>query len=94
MLDLENSIPSSEHGRKLTLNNLQKIADRLFQTINAVLVGITPGQPPPRLPIQTDYQGGFIIIEAIDSSLWAVSSNEPTVINALRHRFRNTKQVL
>jgi len=93
VMALEHKMRSSKHGLKLTWGKLQEVADRLTQTINAVIVGLSPGQPAPSLPPQSEYRGRFIVIEAIDSSLWAVTSNDASVIDRLRQHFRDTKLV-
>jgi YD repeat-containing protein len=93
LLDLEKRIQSSKHGVKATWHTLNQLADRMVQTVNLSLVGLSPGEPAPSLPVQVAYGGLFVSIEAIDSSLWTVSSNDKQVIDCLRRQFRDTKLV-
>lgn len=90
-MELENRVRSNPNGLKLSWEELQQIATRIGQTMNAVLVALSPSQSPPSLPIASQYPGRFIIIEAIDSSLWAVTSSDVNVMGALRKTFSHTK---
>jgi hypothetical protein len=90
-LNLERRINSSKNGLVVTWHDLNEIARGLFQTINGILVGLSPDHAPPTVPVANDYSGPFIIIEAIDSSLWAVTSNDESVIGNIQRHFKDVR---
>ncbi|MBV8820258.1 MAG: hypothetical protein JO022_17995 [Acidobacteriaceae bacterium] len=89
IMDFERSVASSEHGVKLSWEDLGKLAKNVEQTVNATLVGGSARQPPS-LPLPSSYPA-TIVVEAIDSSLWAVSSPYTEVIESIQRSFRKTK---
>jgi hypothetical protein len=90
IIQLERRIAQSPHGLGFDWNELTRLAGEIAQTINATLVGCRPDASPPTLPLRPQ-EGLEIAIEAIDSTLWAVSTNESEIIQQLRAAFRNTK---
>jgi hypothetical protein len=90
IVQLERRIAQSPHGLRFDWNELTKLASEITQTINATLVGCRPNTSPPALPLKP-VEGLEIAIEAIDSTLWAVSTNESEVIQRLKAAFKNTK---
>jgi hypothetical protein len=90
IIDFEQSLASHRHGAKLSWANLGSLAQNLTQTINATLVGVSAELPPPCLPLPSSYPAE-IIVEAIDSSLWAVSSSSIDAVQSIGRRFRKTK---
>jgi hypothetical protein len=90
IVELERRIAQNPHGLGFDWNELTTLADDIAQTINTTLVGCRPATPPPALPLRPR-EGLEIAIEAIDSSLWAVSTNESAIILQLKAAFKNTK---
>jgi hypothetical protein len=90
IVQLESRIAQSPHGLEFEWNELVRLASEITQTINASLAGCRPDASPPTLPLKPQ-EGLEIAIEAIDSTLWAVSTNESEVIQQLKAAFRNTK---
>ncbi len=94
MLATESQINSNPHGLRLRFQELEDFAAGLEQTVNAVIIGLTTEHTPPSLPVQNGYHVPCIIIEAIDSSLWTVSSNEDVVIRSVLEHFERTTVVV
>jgi len=89
IMEFEKSVESSQHGVKLVWGELCNLAENTAQTINATFVGVLAELPPPSLPLPSSYPA-TIIIEAIDSSLWSVSSSDANVAENIRRSFRKT----
>jgi hypothetical protein len=90
IIDFERAVASSQHGVKLGWDELHNLAENVTQTINATLVGTSAELPPPSLPLSTSYPAP-VIIEAIDSSLWAVASPNAEVVESILRSFGKTK---
>lgn len=90
MLVTEDRINSSPHGITLRFAELQEFARTLEQTLNATIVGMAEGEAPPSLPLRLPYATQYIVVEGIDSSIWAITSNESAVVRRALECFENT----
>jgi hypothetical protein len=87
---LETSIAESSHGLQFKWEELMSLALNITQTINATIVGLQPGSRPPVFPIQAS-EGLEIVVEAFDTTLWAVSTRLTEVVDRIRTTFTKTK---
>ena len=90
MLMTEASVESSAHGIRLLFVELMRFASGLEQAVNATFVGVS--NLLPSLPLALPYPPPFIVLEAVDSSRWVVTSSEISVLRALVEHFPETTQ--
>src|SRR4051794_8380260 len=90
IVQLERRIAQSPFGVGFDWSELTRLASQITQTINATLVGCQPEAPPPTLPLKPQ-EGLEVVIEGIDSTLWAISTNKSEVIQQLTATFKSTK---
>jgi hypothetical protein len=91
MLSTEQIVNSNPNGLQLTFEELQEFARGLEQTLNTIVFAGDERCPPPSLPLTLPALGNYVLIEAIDTSLWAVSSNDQRVTDCMLKRFRSSK---
>jgi hypothetical protein len=89
IMKLERDI-SAQKAIVLTWKQLRHLADQIFQTNNCIVVGISPGQDPPRLPLDDKYSRESVVIIAFDSSFWTVCVQQSDIIKRLEQAFRDT----
>jgi hypothetical protein len=90
IVQLEERIADAPHGLELEWGELTSLAGQITQTINATLAGIRPDALRPTLPLKP-YDGLEIVVEAIDTTLWAISTNDSVVIQRLLATYEKTK---
>jgi hypothetical protein len=93
VLELEKEISKSPNGKLMTWKQLCELASQLVQTLNCVIVGISPETEPPSLPLEETYRGDRIIIAAFDSSHWTVCVPTQDLTQKLQAAFRDTRLV-
>lgn len=90
ILELEKRITESPTGIRMSWTQLSELADQLTQTINATLVAVKPNAALPTLPLKQQ-PGLEIAIEAIDSTVWAISTNDQNLVGRFQKNFRKTR---
>ena len=89
-LSLERRVANSDHGVELSWSALVRLAGEVRQIINMSLAGCDPESYPPSLPLHPT-PGLKLVIEAVDSTFWAVSAAESTLIEKLANAFHKTQ---
>lgn len=90
IMEIEQNVAKSPHGVEIEWGRLRTLADQIMQTINTTIAGCDPGAPEPSLPINLQF-GVRIVIEAIDSTLWAISTDDQQAIQRAQTTFKKTK---
>lgn len=88
---LERQAVESPHGLNLSAVALRELADRLQQVIDGIVVGYR-GPAPDRDAVDLR-STAEIVLEAIDSTLWRVYARETGVIDRLRQRYFDVRDV-
>lgn len=91
---IDSRIESNAGLWPLCWNDLQALAERVSQVINTTIVAFASAKSlrANSQPAQWATSAS-LLIEAIDSSLWRVSTREREVLDVMRRRFRCTKIV-
>jgi hypothetical protein len=82
----------SPTGLRMSAAELRDLAARLEQLVDGIAVGYR-GDPPVRddPDLRTS---SAVVIEAIDSTLWRVYADDPTVIERVRRTYRDVRDVV
>jgi hypothetical protein len=92
MLDLEREVRESPSGLHVDWDELLRLASSFFQVINATIVGIKPVSQFPHLANRHEINKlSEVVIEMIDSSLWAISSKSDKFIQSIQTSFHDTE---
>jgi|SRR5579864_1818151 len=78
---------------KVEWEMLKQFACHVKQTMDATLIGVFPGTPQPIAPLNVDNPQYEIVIQCIDTSLWALTCRNQELIGRIRSSFRETKIV-
>lgn len=90
VLKLEEKINNSKRGLELSWAELTNLSQKFLQVINTTIIGANNAQVIPYFDSKTDLKlYSEIYIQAIDSSVWRVFSNEPRVIENIFLIFRD-----
>lgn len=75
----------------LSWERLKDLSTHVTQTMNGVFVAADPGQPAPSPSLDPNDEHYRIVIQAVDTSFWAVTSHDENVLQALKGRFKDVK---
>src|SRR5262249_19569011 len=83
----------SSKGALQALNweRLKSLSTHVTQTMNAIFVATIPGTPAPSLPLDPNDERYRLVIQAVDTSFWAVTSRDDRILQALKGRFNEVK---
>ena len=94
MLDLERQIAESPTGLRLSWDELGALASAFTQVIDGVFVGCRDAASIPPLHSKAElYARCEIVLEAVDSTLWAVYARDDRVLRRLRGAFHDIQMV-
>lgn len=88
---LERQAEESPQGLKMSAIALRELADRLQQVIDGIVVGYR-GPAPDRHAVDLR-STAEVVLEAIDSTLWRVYAREAGVIDPVRQRYDDVRDV-
>lgn len=83
----------SETGavERLSWKRLKQLSTHVTQTMNALFVAVDQGGPAPAPSLDPNDEQYRLVIQAVDTSFWAVTSHDENVLQALRGRFHDLK---
>ena len=83
----------SEAGvvQAVSWKRLKELSAHITQTMNALLVAIDPGTPALSSVLDPNDECYRLVIQAVDTSFWAVTTRDENVLQALRTRFNDVK---
>ena len=83
----------SEAGivQALSWERLKELSAHIAQTMNALLVATDPGTPALSSALNLNDERYRLVIQAVDTSFWAVTTHEENVLQALKARFNDVK---
>jgi hypothetical protein len=84
-------IHTDQNGIEMDWETLKSLARYVGQTENAVLIAVEPSKAPPENPIDLNSPGYAIVVQAVDTSFWAITSRNENLIKHLKNIFKNTK---
>jgi hypothetical protein len=94
MLDLERQVAESPTGLLLSWDELGVLASAFTQVIDGVFVGCrNAASIPPLHPKAELYARCEIVLEAVDSTLWAVYARDDRVLQRLQAAFHDVQAV-
>lgn len=88
--DLAAQARENPNGTRIEWSRLLRMAEELDQMINCLIVGCAEGEV---IPSRTDATGSncSVIIEAVDSTFWRVTSRLPGIVEGLQARFEDSE---
>lgn len=89
--ELQQQIETTREGVEYRWTQLTALASGIFQSYDLTLVGSRDQSLRCELPIDLKKLHDFVLIEAVDSSYWKVTSDVPDVIDALATSFNETQ---
>ncbi len=75
----------------ISWERLKELSTHITQTMNALFVGTDAGAPAPTLTLDPNDEHYKLVIQAVDTSFWAVTSHDENVLQALKGRFNDVK---
>jgi len=93
VIALWHQIEESKVPIRLSWARLIEFARNLMQTENATLFALKPGSILPDPPPDLNSDKFEIVVQGVDTSFWAITTRNPTIIDQLRVRFKDTKIV-
>jgi len=84
-----------EVGNKPTIlawDKVRQFARFVLQTDLALLIGLDSGQAPPE-PIDLNDPNLALVVQALDGYLWAITTQDASVIKTVQNRFPNAQIV-
>src|SRR6266849_2466942 len=75
----------------LSWTRLKKLSTYVTQTRNALFVAIDPGTPAPDPSLDPNDERYRLVIQAVDTTFWAVTTRAENVLPALKKRFNDVK---
>jgi hypothetical protein len=83
----------SETGavQPLKWERLKELSIHVLQTMNALFVATEPGTAAPDSSVDPNDAGCALVIQAVDTSFWAVTSKDNAVLNALKAHFHDVR---
>lgn len=80
------------NGLQFSWAQLVELGEQLDQVIDCEIVGCDKGEPRP-IRSATGASDCTLVIEAVDSTFWRVTSKLPRVAEALRSHFRDVIEI-
>jgi hypothetical protein len=80
-------------GLSQSWQKLLEISANFSQVIDAVFVGSEQSNPIRAWPPVKGQQRGFIYIEVVDSTFWALESDMEDVLDVVRSNYRDVREV-
>jgi hypothetical protein len=84
-------LKTESHSVKIEWSTLKQFAHYIKQTIDMTLIGVLPGGTQPTVPIDINDLKYEIVIQAIDTSLWAVTSRNRDLLERIKNSFKETR---
>jgi|GEM_PF-5646730 hypothetical protein len=83
----------SEAGavQALSWERLKELSTHISQTMNALFVATDPGTPVPNSSLDPNDERYRLVIQAVDTSFWAVTTQDENVLQSVKARFNNVK---
>jgi hypothetical protein len=83
----------SEAGtvQALSWERLKELSTHVTQTMNALFVATDPGTPVPNSSLDPNDERYRLVVQAVDTSFWAVTTHDENVLQALKARFNDVK---
>jgi hypothetical protein len=90
----EQEVVQSEKGICLNWSELVTLSDKLFQTMDIVVIGCTDREQIHRYDSDNDmYNSCDIVIQMIDSGYWEIWSQDPNLVQAIERRFKDVMRL-
>jgi hypothetical protein len=93
ILEIEERAHKQENGLELTWASLLELVCSLDEIINLELIGSEPEAKEPKRPFDRRGYTGFVVLEVIDSSLWAVETDLEELLNLIKRTFSDVRSV-
>lgn len=90
---LWHQVEESKAPIKLSWTQLMKFACNVMQTERAMLFALKPGSVLPDPPLDLNSDEFEIVVQGVDTSFWAITTRNATIIDQLTVRFKDTKIV-
>lgn len=83
----------SEAGavQAITWEQLKELSTYVSQTMNALFVAMDLGAPTPSSSLDPNNERYKLVIQAVDTSFWAVTTHDEDLVQALKARFKSVK---
>ncbi|HLJ88959.1 MAG TPA: hypothetical protein VKZ53_19220 [Candidatus Angelobacter sp.] len=89
--NLFQEIRENPNGVKLEWQKLEAFARHIYQTVDAILIGVRPGTHPPIAPVDLSAPEYDVVIQAIDGDVWVITSRNKDLIERVQRNFTSTK---
>jgi hypothetical protein len=93
VLALWRAVENGNTPKRLTWETLVEFARNVRQTDSCLILATKPGTLPPEEPLNLNGEGLEIVVQAVDSTFWAVTSRNKASIERLANEFHDTKFV-
>jgi hypothetical protein len=93
VLTLWHAIERRKGGIKVSWDTLLQFAKNVRQTDSCLLLGLKAGSAAPQEPLDLNGTELGLVVQAVDSSFWAVTTRNEALIGRLRDHFRNIEVV-
>lgn len=91
--ELLDEVRMASSGVRIDWTKLREFSMFVGQTESALLIATKPGEAAPVEPIDLNNPVWEIVLQAFDASLWAVTSSNQALLDAITTAFRQTKVV-
>jgi hypothetical protein len=91
VLALWRAVENSNTPQRLTWETLAGFARAVRQTDSCLIFAIRPGTSPPHEPLDLNGGNFEVVVQAVDSTFWAITARNEALIERLAGNFRDTK---
>lgn len=91
VLALWRAVESSNTPQRLTWETLVGFARNVRQTDSCLILAIRHGASPPNEPLDLNADDFEVVVQAVDSTFWAITARNEALIERLASNFRDTK---
>jgi hypothetical protein len=75
----------------MSWERLKDLSTHITQTMNGLFVATDSGSPAPSSTLDPNDDRYRLVVQAVDTSFWAVTSYDENVLQALKERFTDVK---
>jgi hypothetical protein len=84
-------VRSNPEGLKLEWDDLKRFSKYVRQTDNLFLVAAPQGETPPLEPIDPNDPRWTLVLQAVDSTFWAITTRNQQLLDKVRSTFPQSK---
>jgi hypothetical protein len=93
VLGLRSTLADSKEIVAIEWDTLKEFARNILQTEWANLIAVNPGATPPAEPLDLNNPAFEIVVQAVDTGFWAITTRNDALIANVANHFKATKIV-